>query len=473
MRATWDVFKMGCRAALWKVTPSPPAVGLPSIIFWVIVSVFVFALNQYVATTAPARFMIYGLSSFVAWKALALVTVALFFPPASRATAICAILVQTIIADIVDMAVVLAMTGWEPSGRAIWTKTDTEWLVFAFQLIWLAGAIFAVMRSLRPEGARHLRRAAILTAVLVAASAAFPHQSIFEGRDFDRRTANYWEYVTALVSGSFDQPEPRRSKVPPAIVELRQASLLDAAASSLLPQRSGVVDVYSIGIAGWADQDVFSRELDGGLKALSRVLPTEGREIRLINHPDTTAHSPVATRQNFAAAVRAIARRMDRDEDVLLLFFTSHGSQEGLALSFWRLANANLSPEDVAAVLDEEGIKNRVVIVSACYSGVFAAPLKDENTIIMTAADDRSSSFGCSDQREWTYFGEALFDRALVPGLDLERAFKIAEATIAEWEARDKLPASNPQAHFGRALVQRLAPVYLPEAHTESRRTAD
>ena len=196
------------------------------------------------------------------------------------------------------MAVVLAMLGWEPSGTAIWTKIDTEWLVFAFQFIWLAGAIFAVMRSLQPEGGRHLRRAAILTAVLVAASTAFPHQSIFEGRDFDRRIVNYWEYVTALVSGSFDQPAPRRSKVPPAAVELRQASLLDAAASSLLPQRPGVVDIYSIGIAGWADQDVFSKELDGGLKALSRVLPTEGREIRLINHP-----TPQRARRSLRARI--------------------------------------------------------------------------------------------------------------------------------------------------------------------------
>src|SRR5262249_25444460 len=156
---------------------------------------------------------------------------------------------------------------------------------------------------------RHRRRIAMLMVVLVGASTAFPHQPVFEGRNFDRRTANYWEYAAAVIDGSFDQPEPRRSKVPPATVELMQASLLDAAASSLLPQRPGVVYIYSVGIAGWADQDVFGKELDGGLKALSRVLPIEGREMRLINHPDTTARSPIATRQNFASAVRAVARR--------------------------------------------------------------------------------------------------------------------------------------------------------------------
>jgi hypothetical protein len=477
MRASWDIFKMGCRAALWKATSSPPPAGLRSVVFWAVLVIAVTILDHYVEAAAPARFDIYGLTSVTACLALTLVVIALFFPPEGRATAICAALVLSMLSSLATTAVALVPIGngvWESWRPGVWTETDTQWLLFFLQTTWWVGGMFAILRSLQPNGGgRRLGRIAALTVLLLAVSAAFPHLPAFEGRNFDRRTANYWEYFAAVMDGSFDQSEPRRSRVPPSIVELRQAALLDEAASKLRPQRRGVTDIYSIGIAGWADQDIFDKELDGGLRALSRVLPIEGREMRLINHPDTTARSPIATRQNFAAAVRAVARRMDRKEDVLLLFFTSHGSRQGLALSFWRLANASLSPEDVVAVLDEEGVKNRVLIVSACYSGVFVAPLRDENTIVMTAADERSPSFGCSDQREWTYFGEAFFERALAPGRDLEHAFKMAAATIAEWEARDKLPASNPQGHFGRALVQRLAPVYLPVAHTESRRAGN
>src|SRR5262249_45968943 len=148
-----------------------------------------------------------------------------------------------------------------------------------------------------------------------------------------------------------------------------------------------VTDIYAIGMAGWGNQDVFIKELDGGLDALARVLPMENRVLRLVNHPDTVAKSPIASRQNFATPVRSVTRLMDKDEDVLLLFMTSHGSQYGVALQLSPAVYASLSPDDVASVLDQEGIKNRILIVSACYAGIFATPLlADDNTIVLTAA---------------------------------------------------------------------------------------
>jgi len=72
-------------------------------------------------------------------------------------------------------------------------------------------------------------------------------------------------------------------------------------------------------------------------------------------------------------------------------------------------------------------------------------------------ADHRSTSFGCSNEREWTYFGDALFDRNLQPEVSLEDAFLSAKLTIGQWEARDGLTPSNPQGHFGPALVAKLA----------------
>jgi hypothetical protein len=151
---------------------------------------------------------------------------------------------------------------------------------------------------------------------------------------------------------------------------------------------------------------------------------------------------------------------MDPDEDVLLLFMTSHGTQDGVALELPGLVSADLAPEDVAAVLDREGIKNRIVVVSACYSGVFVKPLANDNTIVLTAADEKSTSFGCSNEREWTYFGDALFNHGLRPEVSLEQAFADARAKIGEWETLDGLPPSNPQAHFGPELIAKLARIY-------------
>ena len=86
---------------------------------------------------------------------------------------------------------------------------------------------------------------------------------------------------------------------------------------------------------------------------------------------------------------------------------------------------------------------------------------------MLTAADEHSSSFGCSNERDWTYFGDALFNRGLIAGKNLEQAFQLAKDTIADWEARDNLARSNPQGHFGAALMQRLAPIYKPAVRAE------
>jgi hypothetical protein len=113
----------------------------------------------------------------------------------------------------------------------------------------------------------------------------------------------------------------------------------------------------------------------------------------------------------------------------------------------------------VKGVLDAEGIKNRVLIVSACFSGTFVAPFANDDTIVLTAADEKSTSFGCAAQRDWTYFGDAFFRQGLHPGTDLRRAFDHARILIRGWEMMDRLPPSNPQAHFGPALTVKLDPV--------------
>jgi hypothetical protein len=88
-------------------------------------------------------------------------------------------------------------------------------------------------------------------------------------------------------------------------------------------------------------------------------------------------------------------------------------------------------------------------------------PLVNDNSIVLTPADADHPSFGCSDERDWTYFGDALFNHSLTPGKDLHQAFLDAKATVGQWEARDGLTPSNPQGSFGSTLMRKLAPIYL------------
>jgi hypothetical protein len=98
-----------------------------------------------------------------------------------------------------------------------------------------------------------------------------------------------------------------------------------------------------------------------------------------------------------------------------------------------------------------------VIVVSACYAGNFVEPLRNDNTIILTAAAADRTSFGCSDENDLTYFGEAFYRDALPKAASLRAAFETARAAILERETREGETHSNPQAYFGAAMEQKLA----------------
>jgi hypothetical protein len=238
-----------------------------------------------------------------------------------------------------------------------------------------------------------------------------------------------------------------------------QPSLLQQEFAGLTPSRKGETEIYTLAIAGWADLDVFVKELNGALAAMASVLPIKGRTVRLVNRRETMNTIPLANFHNFTAAVHAIGNIMDKDNDIVILLMTSHGDRTGFALQLPGSVT-ELTPRQVAAVLDADGIKNRVVIVSACYSGIFVPPLANDNTIVMTAADAHHPSFGCAPERDWTYFGDAFFRQSLHPGTDFKNAFDHARVLIHRWEMRDRVVPSNPQGSFGSALVGKLAPFF-------------
>jgi hypothetical protein len=107
-------------------------------------------------------------------------------------------------------------------------------------------------------------------------------------------------------------------------------------------------------------------------------------------------------------------------------------------------------------MLDRSGIKNRVVVVSACHSGSFVPALADPTTLVITAAHAERTSFGCEDRRQWTYFGDAYFNRSLRRERSFERAFERARRMIGRWETRERLVRSLPQIAGGEALRPRL-----------------
>mgnify|MGYP006251945797 FL=1 len=109
-------------------------------------------------------------------------------------------------------------------------------------------------------------------------------------------------------------------------------------------------------------------------------------------------------------------------------------------------------------MLDQAGIQWRVLMVSACYSGGFVPVLQNEKTMLITAADSQSKSFGCSEDSEMTYFGRALFQEVLAQdtSLSLVDAYPKAVQLIAEWEKSEDRDASNPQLSAPEKIVNKL-----------------
>jgi Peptidase C13 family len=456
MQSVWSVLKLTARAMIWQPTRTLQFVGLPSLLVCAALLVAIRLALQFVVAGPGAGFNPYGLNGLVAWVALDVAVAALFVWPAARATALSAMLALLIVAELLSFALRIGAT-YGPAAPAAFGDRTLSTVIFALLSLWWIGAMVAVLRTftVQPRLAV-IGRTAGLWIALLAVSALIPHAPVFVGRDFDINGANLWEVLHAR----FAAPEKSTTGAAQAEpVEQTQKALLQAQIGGLAPSTKGAPAIYALGIAGWAD-DVFLKELDGGLAAMGTALPIRGRVVRLVNNWQTMQKLPLADGRNFAAAVHAIAALMNKDNDILLLFMTSHGEPTGFGLRLPTSAISELTPQEVAATLNNEGIKNRVVIVSACYAGTFVPPLANDDTIVLTAADANSTSFGCAPERDWTYFGDAFFRQSVRPGRDFQQAFNNARVLIQGWEMMDKAPPSNPQSHFGPALVAKLAPFF-------------
>jgi hypothetical protein len=461
MHSAWSVLRLVLRAIVWRAAPDARLVGLPSLLVCATALAALRVGAQFLAAGSAAAFNPYGLNAAVAWVALELAVAGLFVPPAARTTALSAMLVLSGLAEIATNMVKLALAlvpSFTPANAAFHDYRAAPLALFAIVSLWWIGAMVAVLRSFAPlPRLAALGRGAVLWVALLAVSALLPHAPAFIAPDFDVRAANLWEALGARFAAA------KRDSIASGIDQAQQ-SLLQAEIAALAPPTKGTTNIYALGIAGWADQDVFLKELDGGLAALGLVLPLRGHTLRLVNNSETRESLPLANQRNFAGAVHALGEMMDKEADILLLLMTSHGEPSGFGLRLPGDVITHLTPQEVAAALDREAIKNRIVIVSACFAGIFVPPLTNDNTIVITAADANSTSFGCAPERDWTYFGDAFFRQSVRPGRDFQHTFDNARVLIQGWELMDRTKPSNPQAHFGPALVAKLAPLFAAGA---------
>ncbi|MBI1401844.1 MAG: peptidase C13 [Porphyrobacter sp.] len=259
-------------------------------------------------------------------------------------------------------------------------------------------------------------------------------------------------------------PELRRGF---SAAELReQQRRLDAALGQLAAHTPGSPDAFVVAIALDSDP-VFAREAREAGRVLAARYGAQGRTLVLAGPDGTRDDAPHGSISALVLALDHVGRLMDPAEDVLVLYTTSHGLDLGLAYHYGDSGYGILSPQRLRAALEEAGIRRRVLILSACYSGVFVPLLAGPDTAILTAAAATRSSFGCVAENDWTFFGDALVNHALRQPVPLEEAARQAGRYVAEWETRARVLASLPQTSIGAG-----AKAWLPQIEARMPRIA-
>lgn len=323
---------------------------------------------------------------------------------------------------------------------------DFAWMVFDGAMIAWAFVLSArsVGIALAPARPGRLWRALAGGLVLIApiwfASLIAPNDA-------------WWKQSIARNEADPRYPNPASEPVLAA-----QQQLIDDALSGLDDERPGATDLYFIGFAGDAREDVFRKDVQAAQKVMDERWGTSGRSVVLINNPRTLLETPVATVTNLREALNEIGGTIDVDQDVVVVYLAGHGSkQHVLDIVMPPLELAPLTAPALRSLLDASGIKWRIVVVSACYSGGFIDALKDDYTLVLTASASDRASFGCGHRSDSTFFGEALFQQGLARSESLLGAFEAAKERVAEREkAGGFRPPSNPQIYLGPAMAEKL-----------------
>ena len=234
-----------------------------------------------------------------------------------------------------------------------------------------------------------------------------------------------------------------------AQVLYNQTPLLNRELDALKPRTPDSVNMYLVTVAGNGSQEVFRREAEYVDKQFGERFGTRGRAVILANSRTSASRLPMATLESLRRTLEVVSKRMDPARDILFLYLTSHGSHDHrFQLSEYGIQLADLKAEDLAKMLRGLPFRNKVVVISACYSGGFIKPLSDGHTLIITAARADRTSFGCADENDFTYFGRAFFEESVPSTRSFVEAYRKASGLVRQWEDQHKMDHhSEPQIH--------------------------
>ena len=443
MAILWHLLRDGLRLALLlRPRHTPLAAGFSH---WLVLALLGAALDvgwQWFAVEAPRSVNGYGVQTALASALLRLASCALVCALTGR-RALFWCVAGWLEAALLPITV-LAGASYLADQYSQWWL---HWIGWCLTVAWLFAVLLRLTVWLRPRHGASLAAAVLGLGLLVAPWLWLDAQWLWQ-TDWSESEA-YDDSAEYREPGELDAPES---------TIYAQPELLATALARLAPQRPERIDLYALAFGGDASEDVFRNEVEYAERLFAQRFDAADRSLGLLNHPETAATRPLATATNLERALQGLGERMDVEQDILLLYLTSHGSDEHeLYVNQPPLPLDQVTPERLRDALDASGIRWRVVVVSACYSGGYIEALRDPQTLVITAASANRTSFGCGSASKITWFGKAFLAESLNQSDDFVAAFERAKKSIEAWEAKDDIRASKPQIERGEQVEAHLA----------------
>lgn len=432
-------------AALWMLMGSTRAFRLvhptfPQFVLFLIIALLANVLFAWLAVPENGQFNEQGLVSYLVWPVIILVAGIIL---AKRSLNYSLLFVPVILWLAADTLLILLQSGIQFLENKAWLPVLVHPVLpslFAILFIWQAVALLWIFakRLYWPWWERSL----MLLATIVL--------------------LGVWQ------NNISDQPifkTPQKEILLDENAFYRQSEVFDKALLDIQKSVTGRHEWYFLGVAAYANQDVFAHEILQARQLFEERFGLLGRSISLINNPKTWGDYPIASQTSIERSLKHLGSLMDHDEDVLFMVISSHGAVDEsdnplgeLVFENKPLQLSTVNPVQLRSALDQSGIRWRVIVISACYSGMFIEKLKDPYTMIITASRDDRASFGCTDDADFTYFGRAFFQESLNNSTGFSRAFSQAIGRVAEREILMGFKPSEPQIYVGEAMQ-----IALPE----------
>lgn len=236
-----------------------------------------------------------------------------------------------------------------------------------------------------------------------------------------------------------------------------QSYLLDNALDNLADERGAETDLYFVGFAPDGGDDAYRASVESAQQAMDGRWGTRNRSLVLVNNPRTLVTTPFATVTYLREVLNEIGAIIDPESDVVMLYLAAPTVREGgLQAAQPPLSLVELGPSGLKQLLDDAGIKWRIIVVSACHSGAFVEPLADEFTLVITDAAATGVTFGCAGRVPPALFGEAFFTQGLAKLGSFDAAFAARKAVAAREASAGYAPPSTPQWSMGSEMAQKI-----------------